>query len=627
MALFPLLPSANLSDLTSASTARTNLGLGTLATQSGTFSGTSSGTNTGDQTTVSGNAGTATALATARAIYGNNFDGSAALTQIIASTYGGTGNGFTKFSGPTTAERTFTLPDASATLLYSGGDAGTPSALVGTNITGTATGFTAGIANGLKSATTTVSVSSANAPTSGQVLTATGDSAATWQTPSGGGGTPTAITVADTSDSTCFVALFESATGDLGPKTDIGILYDASINKMTIGLGGDVTAGGFGGAAAVMNVLATSAVSGKYPQIAVRGPTDGGAAFQCYDGSGNASMDFGISHAASVAAFVNRMTSGQQWFYTHNGSALDVRLNIDATGNVVIGNGSNSAMGRLESRTTSGAQFVGAYDGSNYWTATTNSSGITTFNAASGSTPSFVFSDPISGLLTVGLGGSVTPSTGFGGGSASISLLMSDTTSATYPHLGLKGPNDGGCAFQMYNGGGTATGEIGVSHAASSLAIINRMNSGILSLYTTVSSTTASRLNIDTSGNVYVGTGLETALGRFDVRATSGAQLALSYDASNYITATVSSSGTCTLAGTGSNGGFVVGDSGDKVAFYGGTAVVRRTGAAQAAVATTAATNIAPYGFTTAAQADAIITLVNELRDALVALNAISGAA
>jgi hypothetical protein len=62
-------------------------------------------------------AGSAATLTTARAIYGNNFNGSAALTQIIASTYGGTGNGFTKFSGATTAERTYTLPDATTTIL------------------------------------------------------------------------------------------------------------------------------------------------------------------------------------------------------------------------------------------------------------------------------------------------------------------------------------------------------------------------------------------------------------------------------------------------------------------------------------------------------------------------------
>jgi hypothetical protein len=61
--------------------------------------------------------GSAATLTTPRAIYGNNFDGSAALAQIIASTYGGTGNGFTKFSGPATSEKTFTLPNASATIL------------------------------------------------------------------------------------------------------------------------------------------------------------------------------------------------------------------------------------------------------------------------------------------------------------------------------------------------------------------------------------------------------------------------------------------------------------------------------------------------------------------------------
>jgi len=61
--------------------------------------------------------GSAATLTTARAIYGNSFDGSAALTQIIASTYGGTGNGFTKFSGATTAEKTYTLPDATTTIL------------------------------------------------------------------------------------------------------------------------------------------------------------------------------------------------------------------------------------------------------------------------------------------------------------------------------------------------------------------------------------------------------------------------------------------------------------------------------------------------------------------------------
>lgn len=65
----------------------------------------------------------------------------------------------------------------------------------------------------------------------------------------------------------------------------------------------------------------------------------------------------------------------------------------------------------------------------------------------------------------------------------------------------------------------------------------------------------------------------------------------------------------------------------DPVAFHNATPVVQRSGAAQAAVATTGATNSTPYGFTTAAQADAIVTLLNEIRAALVAKGLIKGAA
>jgi hypothetical protein len=66
---------------------------------------------------LNGNASSATKLAATKTIYGNAFDGSADLTAVIASSYGGTGNGFTKFTGPTNTEKIFTLPDASATIL------------------------------------------------------------------------------------------------------------------------------------------------------------------------------------------------------------------------------------------------------------------------------------------------------------------------------------------------------------------------------------------------------------------------------------------------------------------------------------------------------------------------------
>lgn len=80
----------------STTTPAITLSLGAITPSSvaavGTVTGSNlSGTNTGDQTNISGNAGTASALQTARSIYGNNFDGTADLNQVISSTYGGTG--------------------------------------------------------------------------------------------------------------------------------------------------------------------------------------------------------------------------------------------------------------------------------------------------------------------------------------------------------------------------------------------------------------------------------------------------------------------------------------------------------------------------------------------------------
>ena len=99
---------------------------------------------------------------------------------------------------------------SSGAFVVNGGALGTPSSGVATNLTGTASGLTAGTAtaaNGLNSATTTVSVNSATAPTTGQVLTATSGTTATWQTPASGGtvtttGTPTTGTLAAFSGST-----------------------------------------------------------------------------------------------------------------------------------------------------------------------------------------------------------------------------------------------------------------------------------------------------------------------------------------------------------------------------------------------------------------------------------------
>lgn len=180
---------------------------------------------------LTGNASTATALATARAIYGNNFDGTAALTQIIASTFGGTGNGFTKFSGPTTAERTKTLRDATDTILELGGSY-TP--------TGTWTSLT-------------LVTPALGTPASGNLTNCTFPTLN--QSTTGTAAIATTITAAnEATDTTCFPVFVTAATGNLGPKTHASLTF----NSNTVSLACTTFVGALTGNASTATALATT---------------------------------------------------------------------------------------------------------------------------------------------------------------------------------------------------------------------------------------------------------------------------------------------------------------------------------------------------------------------------------
>lgn len=146
---------------------------------SGTISGSNlSGTNTGDQTNISGNAATVSVI-----------DAGADTTCWLLFANSQTGN----LSPATNANATFNAATGVVSLASPAfsGTPTAPTATLGTNTTQIAT--TAFVL--------------ANAST----------------------GTPTAITVAnEATDTTCFLGFFTAATGDLGPKTNAALTFNAN---------------------------------------------------------------------------------------------------------------------------------------------------------------------------------------------------------------------------------------------------------------------------------------------------------------------------------------------------------------------------------------------------------------
>ena len=78
----------------------------------------------------------------------------------------------------------------------------------------------------------------------------------------------------------------------------------------------------------------------------------------------------------------------------------------------------------------------------------------------------------------------------------------------------------------------------------------------------------------------------------------------------------------------GGDEGVLIGEATtNKVGFYGVTPITQRTSASQAAVVTTVAVSTTSniWGFSTSTQANSIVSLVNELRAAMVAIGVIKG--
>ena len=341
-----------------------------------------SGTNTGDQTTVSGNAGTATALATSRNLWGQAFDGTAAVTGSLTSVgditggasnmiiQSGTGASRTMVLKTTTAGSTATTAltlaaDQSATFantvnattfvgaltgtasgnLVSGGALGTPSSGTATNLTGTAAGLTAG--NVTTNANLTGDVtSSGNATTLATVASAgtTGSSTAIPVITINAKGLTTTITTAAVVAPAGTLSGATLASGVTASSlTSVGTLASPTlttpvINGLATGTG--VTS------AATASTIATRDANGNLSNVnIIEGWTTTATA------AGTTTMVIGDnfqqfwtgSTTQTVKLPTTGVVAGQQWQITNNSTGL-VTVQSSGANTILILAGSTSAV-------------------------------------------------------------------------------------------------------------------------------------------------------------------------------------------------------------------------------------------------------------------------------------------
>jgi len=161
---------------------------------------------------------------------------------LVTAAQGGTGNGFTQFSGPTTSTKTFTLPDATATILTSN---------AAVTVAQGGTGLTAGTSGGIPYFSSTSAITSSAlltqygvvygggagaapvstaAGTTGQVLTANTGAAPTWAA------APGATITGTTTSATYYIVGTTSTSGSLSTayiSNTNAISYNANTGALT----------------------------------------------------------------------------------------------------------------------------------------------------------------------------------------------------------------------------------------------------------------------------------------------------------------------------------------------------------------------------------------------------------
>lgn len=154
-------------------------------------------------------------------------------------------------------------------------------------------------------------------------------------------------------------------------------------------------------------------------------------------------------------------------------------------------------------------------DGTSNTNGTSNKYGLYLENQTGADTNYSIYSaggtSYFGGTLQVNSATSVDDSNGFGGGSGTSYLQMTDTTASKYPRILVNGPTTGGAAVQFMTGN-VSRADVGYDDAGGSLDIINRVSNEPIRLLAHNGTSIGERVRVTGGGSVFVnGT---TAYGR-----------------------------------------------------------------------------------------------------------------